>query len=119
MKELTNIQGQQFYHASVSDFLKFCSENNCALIIDEDNAKVLLQEGIDNLKNTVSQIIYISENVGTLLKSFIGVNVFIMSASSVEQAVKFAVHSNALNNNVVCVVNDQVQIKNAISNIKS
>lgn len=119
MKELKNIQGQQFYQATIGEFLNFCSENKCALIIDEENASALLKEEIDVTKSSVSQIIFISENINPLLKPFIGVNVFILSASSLEQALKFALHSEALNKKVACVVNDVSQLQSILSDFDS
>lgn len=106
MEKLLNIQEQQFYQASLVEFLEFCSQNKCALIIDEANANELLKMGIESIKNQVNQIIFISDNVGKVLPPFIGSEVFIMAADSLEQAVKFAMHSNALSKNVVGVLND-------------
>jgi hypothetical protein len=109
MKKLINIGGQQYYYATVSELLSDCSEK-CAVIINEDLLKELIDKGIENIESYVNQIIVISENVNTALTPLIGIDVFLMAASSTEQAIRFGTQSSALNNSVVCVLPDEAAI---------
>lgn len=110
MKELANIQGQQFYSASVSESLSFCSENNCAIVIDDVYLKQLIDTGLENLRDRVSQIIIISDTVNAAVAPLTGVNVFLIAANGLGQAIELAKHSSLLNNKVVCVVKDEKQV---------
>lgn len=118
MKDLANIQGQQFYSASISELLSYCSENNCAIVIDEVNLKELIKTGLDNLKDKASQIIIISDCVNAAVPPLIGINVFIIAADDISQAVELARQSSILNDKVVCVVQDETQIQQILNSIE-
>ena len=118
MKDLANIQGQQFYSASISELLSYCSANNCAIVIDDVNLNQLIDAGLDNLKERASQFIIISENVNAAVSPLIGTNVFMIAANDISQAVELARHSSILNNKVVCVVQDETQIQNILNSIE-
>ena len=47
MEVLQNIADQTFYFASISELKPFCSENECALVIDKENDLVVVTRWLE------------------------------------------------------------------------
>ncbi len=110
MEMLINIKDQQFLEASVEELNGFCAENNCAIVIDEFNLEKLIDSGIKTALNKKNQLIIISENVNQALSVLVGVEVLLVAASNLNQAIKLAIDSAEMNKNVLCVVQDPARV---------
>ncbi len=104
MQELIKISDQQFYYSTIDQVIESCSQKeNCAIIIDEYYLDEFLKNGGDVIGSNINQIIIISECVRNLLSNLKGVSVLLLSAVSLEDALKLAVLAEALSKDVVCV----------------
>ncbi len=104
MNDPINILDQQFYSFNIDEIVKECSsEKRCTLIIDENNLAEFLAQCKEFVGKSVNQIIVISENLNTVSNHFEGINVLLISAKSIEEAVKFSIYGASLSSNVVYV----------------
>ena len=118
MEPIITIKDQEFYYADVAELVEFSVNNKCAVIIDEKKLKEFFDSTVQVGSNQVSQLIVISESLNSILPEVQQNDVFIMSADSFEQAVRFAVFSAELNDKVVCVTDvDSIKFKETIEQV--
>lgn len=108
MKELIHIHNIQFYHGNIQELIDYSSVNKCALIIDEKNIRELINVGVDKVPDHVNQIIIISETLNLFMPKLVSVNAFIIAADNFQQAVRFCILSEDLNQDVICVVEEDM-----------
>jgi len=108
MDKLINISGQQFYSSTIDQTIEQCTPNKkCAIIVDENCLAEFIACGKEIVRNSVNQIIVVSENLNAVYPLFEGENVLLISAVSIEEAIKVAVFSTELSNDVVYVSNKE------------
>jgi len=104
MKALINISGQQFYSSTIDQAIEQCfDKENCAIIVDENCLAELMVKGEEAVRESVNQIIVVSENLNTVYPLFEEENMLLISAVGVEEAIKFFVFSAELSSDVVYV----------------
>jgi hypothetical protein len=104
MNELVNIPGQQFYSSTIDQAIGKCSQKEqCAIIVDENCLAELIARGKEVVRKSVNQIIVVSGNLNAVYPLFEGEKVLLISAVSVEEAIKFSVFSAELSSDVIYV----------------
>ena len=104
MKEWVNISGQKFYYSTIEQLKDRCAQKEkCAIIIDDNHLEEFLTSGDSIIGRCVDQIIIISENVDTALIQLKDENLLLLSASSFEEAVRFAILGEKFFHDVICI----------------
>lgn len=91
MSGLINISNQVFYTSTVEDLSsKIISNDKCALIISENDIESLMSES-RGFVDRVNHAIIISENLDTVSAFFEGINVLLISAKNLSEAVNLSI----------------------------
>ena len=115
MKPIITIKNQHFYYAEIAELAEFLSNKKCAIILEEDKLIALVESKLQIDAEHINQLIIISENLNNCMDLIVGKDVFVMSAQNFEEAVRLAVNSSELNENVICILNmDTVRFKESI-----
>lgn len=92
MSDVINISDLQFNTSSIEEVSEKCiSKNKCALIISENDVTSMMSKSKDVVGKSVNQIIIISEDLSSVSNAFEGINVLLISAKSLEEAVQLSV----------------------------
>lgn len=104
MEELVNIGNQQFYYSTINQVVDKCvQKERCAIIVDEFHLEELLAKGEPIIGKCVNQIIIISDSVNKALGHLIGIDVLLLSACNLEEAVRIAILGEDLNKHIICI----------------
>jgi|GEM_PF-2070117 len=102
MEKLIKIAGQQFYYSSIKDVVGQSTQiQKCAIILDESDLDTL----ISNLSITsdgINELIIIGDSLNIPIESLKDKDVLLLSATNFEEAIRLAILSTELNNNIVC-----------------
>ena len=102
MEKLIKIAGQQFYYSTIKDVVKQGTQvKRCAIILDEADLNPLL-ENLSILKSGVNQLIIIGKSLSTLYQKLKDEEMLLLSANSFDEAIRFAILSVELNENIIC-----------------
>lgn len=105
MEKLIDTHGQSFYSTTIETIANSINtENNSAVILASDDLPIFFEHGLHLLGKYINQIIVIGQNVNNLYNKVKDIpNVFIISASSINDATKIALNSSSISKNVIYI----------------
>ena len=108
MKEVININGQTFFAATNSELSNY-SGGKCIIVASHADASAMIDEGVQFSANGANQLIVVGGDVAEVVQKLIGVDVFVIGATTWEQAIELSAQSRELNEQVVCIQNNEVE----------
>ncbi|MGB0882146.1 MAG: hypothetical protein ACPGSO_04275 [Vicingaceae bacterium] len=115
MQKLVKILDQQFYYSVIENIHTLCSQKEIStIIIDDIYFDELLEKSKNSIGSNINQIIIISENINQIISKLVGLDVLLLAAQDLEEAINLAVLGEPLSNSVACFVKESEEVVSAI-----
>lgn len=119
MEELINISDQKLYYSNVESIIKEGLHfDKCAIVVDEPDLCLLLDDNADLIGEKIDQIIVVGEKLSVVFTHLYRKDVFLLSALDLKEAIRFVIISRELTKEIVFVSNqDKESIKQLIDSV--